>query len=149
MIGPFVASSPWVVPLGSCGVVPVANIPASGWLKLSWVLSRFVYRMNPWFSPAIPVGVFPLTTSTGACQYIWSALVDNPSDPSGDPGSDPLGGFGNTLAFLKSMKSARPSAGHASGNAKISPNTGDGFVPIPAGVPPDTTHTVPCSSPVI
>src|SRR5215471_21658027 len=149
MIGPFVPSSACVPPFGNCGDVPPANIPVNALLNLSCVLNRFVYSKNPRFNPAIPVGVLPVIMSTGAIQNIWSALVDSPSDPVGDPGSDPLGGFGSTFAALKSMKSARPSAGHASGNANISPNSGDGFVPIPAGVPPDTTYTVLASSTVI
>src|SRR5262249_60965789 len=49
----------------------------------------------------------------------------------------------------RSMKSARPSAGQASGNASISPNPGDGCAPSPAGVPPDITYTVLASSTVI
>src|SRR5262249_21771074 len=151
MIGPLVTSSPCVPPFGSCGNVPPGTVGlfSAALLNRSCVLSRFVYSRNPRFNPAIPVGVFPVTTSIGACQNMWSVLVDSPSDPMLLEGSDPLGGFGNTFAALRSMKSARPSAGHASGNARISPNTGDGFVPIPAGVPPDTTNTVPASSTVI
>src|SRR5215471_8853792 len=150
MIGPFVVSSPCVVPFGNCGDVAFGNAATAGSLNLSCVLNRFVYSKNPRFNPAIPVGVLPVTTSIGAIQNIWSARVDNPSEPpNGFPGSDPLGGFGSTFAALKSIKSARPSAGHASGNASISPNNGDGFVPTPAGVPPDTTYTVLASSTVI
>src|SRR5215467_3599504 len=150
MIGPFVVSSPCVPPFGNCGAVAPGKAAMAGLLNSSCVLVRFVYSKNPRFNPAMPVGVFPVTTSIGAIQNIWSALVDNPSEPANAfPGSEPLGGFGSTFALLKSMKSARPSAGHASGNARISPNSGDGFVPIPAGVPPDTTYTVLASSTVI
>src|SRR5499427_4430777 len=150
MIGPLCVSSPCVVPFGNCGDVAFGNAATAGSLNLSCVLNRFVYSKNPRFNPAMPVGVLPVTTSIGAIQNIWSALVDNPSEPANAfPGSEPLGGFGSTFALLKSMKSARPSAGHASGNARISPNSGDGFVPIPAGVPPDTTYTVLASSTVI
>src|SRR5215471_15286647 len=144
MIGPFVVSSPCVPPFGNCGVVAPAKAPTVGSANLSRVLVRFVYSKNPRFNPAIPVGVFPVTTSIGACQNMWSVRVDNPS-----PTFASLGGFGSAPGDLRSMKSARPSAGHASGNASISPNVGDGFVPIPAGVPPDSTYTVLASSTVI
>src|SRR5262245_25494186 len=152
MIGPFVVSSPCVPPFGSCGDVPPTNgapglgvAASAALLNRSCVLSRFVYNRNPRFNPAIPVGVLPVTMSIGAIQKMWSVRVDNPS-PTLLP---ELGGLGSAVAPLNSMKSARPSAGHASGNTSISPNTGDGFVPIPAGVPPDITYTVPASSTVI
>src|SRR6266404_582685 len=70
---------------------------------------------------------------------MWSNRSLSPS-PTLPPEA---GGLGK-VSPRRSTKSARRSAGHPSSKQSTSPSIALGFLPIPAGVPPEITNTVFC-----